>query len=166
MVIAGLGPGSSGKNSHARSVIPSAQRNSTLRRSTISDLRLPMKPAAWTGERQDFAGPSEAGPCGGPQTTSVVTGMLFRPGRGRRRRSLPAKLAPNYTHQSPNALIGDSHTALGQDQLDITKTQAEHVVEPDRMADEIGREAVAIVRIWRRLHHAILGQAAAARLLP
>jgi hypothetical protein len=36
---------------------------------------------------------------------------------------------------SPNALIGDNHAAFGQDQLDVTKTQAEYVVELDGVAD-------------------------------
>jgi len=34
-----------------------------------------------------------------------------------------------------NALVGDDHAALDQNQLDITKTQAKDMIEPDRVAN-------------------------------
>ena len=64
---------------------------------------------------------------------------------------------------SPNALIGDNHAAFGKDQLDVAKTQAKHVVKPDRMADQLGREAVTVVRVWRLLHPTILPHAGRVR---
>ncbi len=59
--------------------------------------------------------------------------------------------------------MGDNHTALGQDQLDVPKTQAEDVVEPDSVADEFGREATTTMRVGLRLHLTVLVQAAHAR---
>jgi hypothetical protein len=66
---------------------------------------------------------------------------------------------------SPDTLVGDDYAALGEDQLDIPKAEAEHVVEPDRVADQLGWKAVAIVRVGRLLHSIILAQAAAGRQL-
>ena len=48
---------------------------------------------------------------------------------------------------APDALVGDKHAALRQEQLDVPKAQAEYVVEPNRVADQLGREAVTVVRV-------------------
>jgi hypothetical protein len=40
------------------------------------------------------------------------------------------------------------------------------MIEPDRMADQLGRKAMTIVRVGRLPHAAILTQATAARHLP
>jgi len=60
---------------------------------------------------------------------------------------------------APDALVGDKHAALGQEQLDVPKAQTEYVVEPNRVADELSREAMTVVRVWRLLHSTILAQA-------
>jgi hypothetical protein len=66
----------------------------------------------------------------------------------------------------PNALVGHDHAAFGQDQLDIPKAQAEDMIEPDRVADQLGRKAMTIVRVGRLPHATILAQATADRQLP
>jgi hypothetical protein len=38
----------------------------------------------------------------------------------------------------PYALMGDRDAPLGQKQFDIPETQAEDVVQPDRVADDLG----------------------------
>ena len=43
----------------------------------------------------------------------------------------------------PDALVGDADPALRQDQLHLAQAQAEDVVEPDRVADGLGREAMS-----------------------
>jgi hypothetical protein len=58
----------------------------------------------------------------------------------------------------PNALVGDNHAPLRQDQLNVTKAQAEHVIEPHRVADELSRETVAVVRTGRLLHPVIFAE--------
>lgn len=35
----------------------------------------------------------------------------------------------------PDALASDHHAAFGQDQLDITQTEADHMIEPHRVAE-------------------------------
>jgi hypothetical protein len=47
--------------------------------------------------------------------------------------------------------MGDHDAPLGQDQLDIPQAQAEHMIEPHRMVDDLGREAVSGVGgdVWR-----------------
>jgi len=60
----------------------------------------------------------------------------------------------------PDALVRDDHAALGQHQFHIPKAQTEDVIEPDRVADQFGWDAVAIVRICRLLHVSILAHAA------
>ncbi len=54
---------------------------------------------------------------------------------------------------APDALVAHHHAPFGQDQLDIPQAQAEHVIEPHGMADELGREAVPGVggRVWHHL---------------
>ena len=43
----------------------------------------------------------------------------------------------------PDALVRNADPTLGQDQLDLTQAQAEDMVEPDGVADDRSREAVA-----------------------
>jgi hypothetical protein len=62
----------------------------------------------------------------------------------------------------PDTLVGDKDAALRQEQLDISKAQAEYVVEPDRVADQLGRKTMAIMWVWRLLHSSILAQDRAA----
>ena len=57
---------------------------------------------------------------------------------------------------STNRLVRDNSATLSQKQLDIPEADAEHMVQPDSMADDLGGKAVAIVRIGRRLHAATL----------
>ena len=59
-----------------------------------------------------------------------------------------------------NRLIGDDQAALGEQILDVAETQAEPVVEPDGMADNQGREAVASVTGVRLAHGPILTRSA------
>src|SRR5580704_5278130 len=44
-----------------------------------------------------------------------------------------------------NRLIRDDNAAFSQKQLNIPEAEAEHVVQPDRMADDLGGKAVAVV---------------------
>jgi len=57
---------------------------------------------------------------------------------------------------APHRLIRDDNAALGQQPLDIPKTEAEDVVQPDSMADDLGGEPMTIVRVGLRLHAASL----------
>jgi hypothetical protein len=42
-------------------------------------------------------------------------------------------------------LVGPEDTPPGERVFDISTTQAESVVEPDRVADDLGREPVSVV---------------------
>jgi hypothetical protein len=53
---------------------------------------------------------------------------------------------------APYCLIGDNNPALSQKQLNIPQTEAKDVVQPDSVANDLGREPMTIVRIGRRLH--------------
>jgi hypothetical protein len=44
-----------------------------------------------------------------------------------------------------NGLIGDGDSALRQEILDVSEAQAEPVVQPDGVADDLGWEPVAAV---------------------
>ena len=46
----------------------------------------------------------------------------------------------------PDCLVGCINTSLGQQFLDIAKGQREPGIEPDRVADDFWREAVALKR--------------------
>src|SRR4051794_19740360 len=52
----------------------------------------------------------------------------------------------------PHGLIGDDNASLSQKQLNITQAEAEHMIQPDSMADDLGGEPMAVVRVWWRLH--------------
>jgi hypothetical protein len=45
----------------------------------------------------------------------------------------------------------DADAPPGQDQLDVAQAQAEDVIQPDSVADDLGREAVSGIgyRLWR-----------------
>ena len=66
------------------------------------------------------------------------------------------KALAEFLAPAPDGLIGDDNAPLGQEQLDITQAEAEHVVQPDSMADDLGREAMAVVRVGWWLHAAML----------
>ena len=51
-----------------------------------------------------------------------------------------------------NGLIGSDNAPFGQDQLDIPRAEAEHMVQPDGVTDDLGGKAVAVMRVGRRLH--------------
>ena len=59
--------------------------------------------------------------------------------------------APSYTDESiapsPHCLIGDDYAPLSQKQLDVTQAEAEYVIQPHSMANDRGREAMAVVRV-------------------
>ena len=53
-------------------------------------------------------------------------------------------------------LIGDRDASLGQEVLNIPKTEAEAKVEPDSVRDDVGRESIAVVAGRRTDHPATL----------
>ena len=52
---------------------------------------------------------------------------------------------PEAQAPGADALVADHDAALGQDRLNLTQAQAEAVVEPDSVADDLGRKAEAVV---------------------
>jgi hypothetical protein len=77
-----------------------------------------------------------------------------RPPASRLQGEAPAELqAP-----APDALVGDDHAPLGQEQLDVPEAQAEAVVQPDRVADDLAGEAVAAVQVGCLVHPPSLPQ--------
>ena len=62
---------------------------------------------------------------------------------------------------APDRLVGEDDTALGQEQLDVAEAERERVVEPDRVGDDRGREAMAMVRVRCGSHSPNLAQAVA-----
>jgi hypothetical protein len=63
------------------------------------------------------------------------------------REGLTKLLAP-----APHALVGHRHAAFGENQLDVAETEAEDMIQPHSVADDLGREAVAVVWLRWRLH--------------
>jgi hypothetical protein len=49
-------------------------------------------------------------------------------------------------------LVGDDNATLSQEQLNISQAEAEHVVQPHGVADDLGGEPMAIAGIGSRLH--------------
>ena len=57
-------------------------------------------------------------------------------------------------HPSPHCFVGDVEPSFGQQFLDIAVAQGEAEIEPDRVLDDLGREAMAAVA--ERAHADIL----------
>jgi hypothetical protein len=53
---------------------------------------------------------------------------------------------------TPHRLVADGNAALSRERLNIPQAKAEHVVQPDSGADDLGEEPVAVVGIGWRLH--------------
>ena len=45
----------------------------------------------------------------------------------------------------PNRLLGDRHASLREEIFDIAEAEAEPMVEPDRVADDVGRESISVI---------------------
>src|SRR5258708_3674782 len=58
---------------------------------------------------------------------------------------------------TPHRLMGDDDAPFSQKQLDIPQAEAEHVIQPDSVADDLGGKAMAVMRVRRRLHVTSLG---------
>ncbi len=52
----------------------------------------------------------------------------------------------------PDRFVGNRDAALRQQFLNVPKAHAESVVEPDRVADDLGRKSISIVA-WRLAVH-------------
>jgi hypothetical protein len=65
------------------------------------------------------------------------------------REGLAELLAP-----APDGLVRDDNATLSQKQFDISQAEAEHVIQPDSVADDLGGKAMAIVWVGWRLHAA------------
>jgi hypothetical protein len=82
-------------------------------------------------------------------------------------RSAPTKIVREARAklQTPptDTLIRNKDAALRQEQLDISKAQAEYMIEPDRVPDQLGWKTMAIMWVGRLLHSSILAQDRAAR---
>jgi hypothetical protein len=59
-------------------------------------------------------------------------------------------------------LVGNNDAALSQYQLNISQAEAKHVVQPNRVADNLGGEPMAEVGVGGRLHAASLARLRAA----
>ena len=66
------------------------------------------------------------------------------------------KILAEFLAPTPNGLIGDDDTTLGQQQFNVSQAEAEHVIQPDRVADEFCWKSMAVVGVGRRLHTASL----------
>jgi len=71
--------------------------------------------------------------------------MLAQPSRYRR---------TELQHPAPHRFVGDVEPAFGQQFLDIAVAQGEAEIEPNRVMDDLGREAMAAVA--ERSHDLIL----------
>jgi hypothetical protein len=69
---------------------------------------------------------------------------------------------------APDGLMGDNNAPLGQEQFNVSQAEAEHVVQPDSVRDDLGGEAMAVAWVGWRLHAASLAglQAACQTQLP
>jgi hypothetical protein len=50
-----------------------------------------------------------------------------------------------FQHPTPDRLVGDVKPSFGQQFLDVAVAQGEAEIEPDRVRDDLGREAMTAV---------------------
>ena len=74
------------------------------------------------------------------------------PGRGRRRRKRSAKTHAEFLAPALYHLVGVHDATLSQEQLNVPQDEAEHVVGPDGVADDLGWEPMAVMGVGGRLH--------------
>jgi hypothetical protein len=60
--------------------------------------------------------------------------------------------APKTQAPLADDLIADHDPSGREDQLDLSKAQAEAVIQPDRLVDDVSWKAEATVRVRRRAH--------------
>ena len=53
---------------------------------------------------------------------------------------------------APHSLIGNHNASFSQNQLNIPQAEAEYVIEPDSMADDLSWIAMAVMRVGRWFH--------------
>ena len=56
----------------------------------------------------------------------------------------------------PNRLVGDRHASLCQEIFSIAEAEAESIVEPDRVADDVGWESISVIAGRRAPHRPTL----------
>ena len=69
-----------------------------------------------------------------------------------------SEIRAEFLAPPPHRLIGDDNASFTQDQLNIAQAEAEHMVQPHGMADDLGREPMTIVGVGRSLHAASLSR--------
>jgi hypothetical protein len=62
------------------------------------------------------------------------------------------KAPAEFLAPAPNSLIGNDSATFSQEQLDIPQAEAEQMVQPDNMTDDLGGKAMAVARVRRWLH--------------
>ena len=65
---------------------------------------------------------------------------------------LPSIVETEFLTPLPDRLIGDDDAALGEKIFDIPETQAEAMISPHRIADDLGRETIPGVTNAVTLH--------------
>jgi hypothetical protein len=64
-----------------------------------------------------------------------------------RPRATPTQPSPDrgteFQHPAPHSFVGDVETSLGQQFLDVAVAQGKAQIEPDRVLDDLGGEAMA-----------------------
>src|SRR5208283_2424549 len=63
-----------------------------------------------------------------------------------------SKALAEFLAPAPNGLIGDDDATFSQEQLSIPQAEAEHMVQPDSMADDLGGKTMAVVRVRGQFH--------------
>jgi hypothetical protein len=53
------------------------------------------------------------------------------------------EVAAEFRAPEPNALVAHDDAAFGKNQLDVTQAEAEHVIQPNCLADDLRRKAMA-----------------------
>jgi enamine deaminase RidA (YjgF/YER057c/UK114 family) len=87
--------------------------------------------------------------------SDAIEHLIEVPGvpRPRSTAALPfGKVGAKLSAPVSDAFVANHYTALGQDQFNLTQAEAETVIQPDCMLDDVGRKAKAAVGTGRGRH--------------
>jgi len=62
------------------------------------------------------------------------------------------EMRAEFLAPASHRLVGDDYAALSQEQPNIPQAQAEHMIQPDSVADDLGGEPMAVGWVGCRLH--------------
>jgi hypothetical protein len=96
-------------------------------------------------------------------TNEYLVEVPFVPGPWPAAAQAAGKALAKFPTPTPHRFVGDDDAPLGQQELNVAQAEAEYMVQPDALADDLRGEAMAVMWIGWWLHAANLARLRPAR---